>query len=194
MTDTNAELAQRLAGCQAANAELREMLTQSFFDAVRNDKDMSNADKAHWLQDEPAGRQSRQIGKKRTLARLGWQQDSCARKKFRVDHADQFAALWEWRGPTGFDLVREYLFARPRRWRFDFAHPCTMVAIEIEGGTWVNGRHTRGSGFEADCEKYNAAAILGWRVLRFTTTMLARDPIGCLTTVSKALGTSLLME
>jgi hypothetical protein len=30
----------------------------------------------------------------------------------------------------------------------------------------------RGSGFEKDCEKYNAAAILGWCVLRYTKRML----------------------
>ena len=63
---------------------------------------------------------------------------------------------------------REHRFAPPRRWRFDFAWPALMVAAEAEGGTWVDGRHTTGSGFRADCEKYNAAVELGWRVLRFT--------------------------
>lgn len=63
---------------------------------------------------------------------------------------------------------REYRFAAPRRWRFDFAWPDRMIALETEGGTWSGGRHTRGAGFEADCEKYNEATILGWRVLRVT--------------------------
>ena len=44
----------------------------------------------------------------------------------------------------------------------------TKVGIEIEGGAWTQGRHTRGKGFIADMEKYNHAALLGWRVLRFT--------------------------
>lgn len=68
--------------------------------------------------------------------------------------------------------VQEYRFHPVRRWRFDFAWPDLMVAAEVEGGTWARGRHTRGAGFEADCEKYNTAASLGWRVLRFTGAMV----------------------
>jgi very-short-patch-repair endonuclease len=68
--------------------------------------------------------------------------------------------------------VRQYRFAPPRKWAFDFAWPEYKVAIEIEGGTWINGRHNRGKGFEMDCEKYNAATLLGWRVFRFTSTHL----------------------
>jgi len=67
---------------------------------------------------------------------------------------------------------REYRFATPRRWRFDFAYPGCKLAVEVEGGVWVNGRHTRGAGYQSDCEKYNAAALAGWRVLRFTTAMI----------------------
>ena len=67
---------------------------------------------------------------------------------------------------------REHHFARAigRRWRFDFAWPAQRVAAECEGATWKGGkgRHTSGAGFAGDCEKYSEAAILGWRVLRFT--------------------------
>jgi very-short-patch-repair endonuclease len=65
--------------------------------------------------------------------------------------------------------IRELVFAPGRRYRFDFAWPDLMVAVEIEGGTWIAGRHSRGSGFAADCRKYNDAAERGWAVLRFTT-------------------------
>ena len=47
-----------------------------------------------------------------------------------------------------------------------------MLAVECEGGTFTRGRHTRGAGFEKDCEKYNAAVLAGWRVLRFTASMI----------------------
>ena len=74
----------------------------------------------------------------------------------------------------------EYRFHPVRRWRFDVAFPEQKVAIELEGGTWMRGRHVRGKGFEEDCAKYNSALILGWRVLRFTTGMLETDPVTCL--------------
>lgn len=63
---------------------------------------------------------------------------------------------------------REFVFAAPRKWRLDFAWPDDKIAVEVEGGTWTNGRHSRGAGFAADCEKYARAAILGWTVLRVT--------------------------
>lgn len=63
---------------------------------------------------------------------------------------------------------REYKFDSVRRWRFDFCWPEKMVAVEIEGGVWKNGRHNRGNGYIADMDKYNSAVILGWRVLRFS--------------------------
>ncbi|MCG6219241.1 endonuclease domain-containing protein [Vibrio diabolicus] len=67
---------------------------------------------------------------------------------------------------------KEYRFHETRRWRFDFAYPEQQLAVEVEGGTWAGGRHTRGSGYEKDCEKYNAAALRGWSILRFTGSMI----------------------
>ena len=67
----------------------------------------------------------------------------------------------------------EHYFAKPRQWRFDFAWPSVKLAVEIEGGTWLTkSRHTSGTGFAKDCEKYNEAALLGWRVLRFTSNQV----------------------
>ena len=66
----------------------------------------------------------------------------------------------------------EYRFHPVRRWLFDFAWPDVLIAAEVEGGTWVRGRHTRGRGFEGDCIKYNSAAVIGWTVYRFTGDMV----------------------
>jgi very-short-patch-repair endonuclease len=63
---------------------------------------------------------------------------------------------------------REHLFARPRLWRFDFAWPERRIAIEVEGGIWSEGRHTRPQGFLEDVVKYNEAGERGWRVFRAT--------------------------
>jgi hypothetical protein len=68
--------------------------------------------------------------------------------------------------------IREFQFHAGRRWRFDLAYPASMVAFEVEGGVWTGGRHTRGAGYSADCEKYSVAAALGWRVIRATTKQI----------------------
>lgn len=73
----------------------------------------------------------------------------------------------------GLKPEREYRFHPSRKWRFDFAWPDVKLALEVEGGTAAGkGRHSHGDGFVRDCQKYNAAALLGWRVLRFTTSMV----------------------
>jgi len=71
-------------------------------------------------------------------------------------------------GISGF--LPEVLFAQHigRRWRFDLASRLDMVAVEIEGGIWTRGRHTRGDGYLKDMEKYNAATVMGWRLIRVT--------------------------
>lgn len=63
--------------------------------------------------------------------------------------------------------VAEHRFKPPRRWRFDYANERLMLAIEVEGGIFSRGRHVRGVGYIKDMEKYNAAILLGWRLLRY---------------------------
>lgn len=68
--------------------------------------------------------------------------------------------------------LREYRFDKTRRWRFDFAWPEFWLAVEVEGGIWIRGAHVRGRHYESDLEKYNAAALAGWTVLRVTPGMI----------------------
>lgn len=67
------------------------------------------------------------------------------------------------------DFVQEHRFHPTRRWRLDFAWPEERVAIEVQGGTYSGGGHTRGAQYAKDCEKLNAAQIMGWKVLQFDT-------------------------
>ncbi|PNH14180.1 endonuclease domain-containing protein [Acinetobacter baumannii] len=64
---------------------------------------------------------------------------------------------------------QEYKFHPKRKWRADFLITGTKILVEVEGGIWIGGRHTRGKGYLGDMEKYNEAAMMGFTVLRFST-------------------------
>ncbi|ENN6004701.1 DUF559 domain-containing protein [Acinetobacter baumannii] len=64
---------------------------------------------------------------------------------------------------------QEYKFHPTRKWRADFLLTGTKILVEVEGGIWSGGRHTRGKGYLGDMEKYNEAAAMGYKVLRFST-------------------------
>lgn len=71
--------------------------------------------------------------------------------------------------------IVQHHFHATRNWRLDLAWLDARgggVACEVEGGVWIQGRHTRGSGFIADMEKYNELAIAGWMLVRVTYAMI----------------------
>ncbi len=68
--------------------------------------------------------------------------------------------------------IFEFRFHPTRKWAADFAWPDHKLLVEYEGGVFTGGRHTRGEGYENDCEKYNEAVLHGWRLLRFTHNMV----------------------
>jgi hypothetical protein len=80
----------------------------------------------------------------------------------------------------------EYHALGDRR-RFDYAWPARKVLVEVHGGVFISGGHTRGSGFIADRQKMRSAAIDGWLVLEYVTTELEEDPIGCAKQLAAAL-------
>ena len=101
--------------------------------------------------------------------------------------SDAEAALaWQLHAAGIPEPVREYRFHPDRKWRADFAWPDRMLLLEVDGGAWIGGRHTSGSGFEADARKVSEAAALGWRVLRCTPRMVETGE--CLGLVERALG------
>lgn len=68
----------------------------------------------------------------------------------------------------GIDYEREARLIPGRRFRWDFVIRWASLAIELQGGVWTQGRHTRGAGYTRDCEKQNLAVLAGWRPLAFT--------------------------
>lgn len=73
--------------------------------------------------------------------------------------------------------VREHKFHPARKWRFDYAWPDRLVAIEVQGGLWskqfgARAAHSMPLNILRDMEKGNAAVFLGWRVLHYTPEQL----------------------
>jgi very-short-patch-repair endonuclease len=67
------------------------------------------------------------------------------------------------------NFEQEYQFHPKRKWRADFHLMGKKILVEVEGGIWSGGRHTRGKGYIGDMEKYNAAVMMGYQVIRFST-------------------------
>lgn len=76
--------------------------------------------------------------------------------------------LFYWAQEKKLELVTELQFHPERKWRFDWAFPEKMIAIEYEGLMSEKSRHTTVKGFTGDAEKYNEAQRLGWSVYRYT--------------------------
>ncbi len=84
---------------------------------------------------------------------------------------------------SGFESEVEHKFLENRKFRFDIIVRAIRginllnkikIAIEYEGGIYVQGRHTRPKGYIKDCEKYNLAVLNGWKVLRYTSDTLKK--------------------
>ena len=92
-----------------------------------------------------------------------------------------------------FEAIVEQECLEQGKFAFDFALPDLKIGIEVEGGVYARragelsvvggrlvatrgqkSRHTTGSGYEGDCDKYNLAAVNGWSVLRFVSPQIVR--------------------
>lgn len=61
---------------------------------------------------------------------------------------------------------RQYPFLSGRKFRADFAFPEQMLLIEVDGGLYIQGGHSRGAARESDLERDALAMLAGWRTLR----------------------------
>lgn len=85
-----------------------------------------------------------------------------------------------------FKVEEEVVFSKimptTRQYRADYCILDQKIIIEINGGSWINGRHNRASPvkgkpyttYENDLNKINLAQSHGWKVYQFTYEMLKR--------------------
>ncbi len=64
--------------------------------------------------------------------------------------------------------IWELYFFPGRKFRFDWAWPENKIALEVQGGNWIGGRHVRPAALEDEHDKRNEAAISNWRILYCT--------------------------
>ena len=71
---------------------------------------------------------------------------------------------------NGLEVNKEYQFAKPRKFRFDwcFEKEGVRVAFEFNGIMSEKSRHTSILGYSKDMEKINLAQSLGWKVYQYT--------------------------
>lgn len=71
--------------------------------------------------------------------------------------------------------VTEVRVCKDRLWRVDFVWrtwnglTCRTLAVEVHGGTWSGGRHSRGAAQASDFVKGQRCALNGWHRMEFTT-------------------------
>lgn len=86
----------------------------------------------------------------------------------------QLAKIDSWLTSFPIRFEREFLFAKDRKFRADRFLPDYNILIEFEGigfkrdGSQKKSRHTSLGGYTKDCEKYNLATELGYKVFRYT--------------------------
>ena len=105
----------------------------------------------------------------RKRVRTAMKKPARTRRKRGRQSGREIEFLQVWKSMAGPHLDSQVQFHPLRRWRFDWAHPASKVAIEIHGGIWIHGRHVTGAGFWGDRIKMNAALRLGWKVFELTS-------------------------
>lgn len=75
--------------------------------------------------------------------------------------------------------VRQYKFLPDRKFLWDFAWVEDLLAVEIQGGSFMaKSGHNTALGQARDCEKQRLAVAAGWRVLPYNSVDM-KDVIAC---------------
>jgi hypothetical protein len=83
----------------------------------------------------------------------------------------KFINLWQQLHPS-IKLISEVKLIPNRRFRFDFVHMDSKTAIELNGGNFINGRHTRPVALNNEYEKMNLALLNGYQVFILSSQMI----------------------
>lgn len=89
-----------------------------------------------------------------------------------------FLTYWSIVRPAGVtDPEQEIRFHPARKWRLDFGWPELRLGVELQGTSFSGTHHQRSDGLHNDCLKLNAAQLLGWTVLLYTSVDLKERPV-----------------
>lgn len=93
----------------------------------------------------------------------------------------KYPAFEAWLEANNIPFTAEARFADDygRQWRTDyfFENAKVRLAVEVEGGAFSGGRHTRGAGFTSDVEKYNFYTFMGIKLLRVQPIHVTKYPV-----------------
>lgn len=102
-----------------------------------------------------------------------------AKRSQKESLENNFLTTWVLLFPNLPLPVRQYKFLPDRKFLWDFAWPDELLAVEIQGGSFMaRSGHTSLAGQTRDCEKQRLAVAAGWRVLPFNSQDM-KDPIAC---------------
>jgi very-short-patch-repair endonuclease len=78
-------------------------------------------------------------------------------------------------GQSMAEVPFSHIMPTKRKFRADFFCPNRKTIIEVNGGQFNSGRHTRGgTGYQNDLFKINLAQYHGFKVYQFTYEMLEK--------------------
>ncbi len=86
-------------------------------------------------------------------------------------------------------MTEQFYYAKPRRFRADFAFVEQRLLVEIEGGVYTGEGHGGDySGMVNDLRRSRHASAHGWRVFRISRPCLEKEPVQVFELLRESLG------